>query len=51
MQRFIRKRLNKIYKLAVSVELVCSGVGSLTKIKDAVTEIKKISKQTLKGTK
>ncbi len=47
MQKYIKKRLRKIYKLAVSVEMVCSGVGSLTKIKDAVTEIKKISNQAL----
>ena len=48
MQKFIKKRLKKIYKLALSVEMVCTGVGSLTKVKDAMTKIKKVSKQILK---
>ena len=47
----IKKRLKKIYKLATYIEMVCTGVGSLTPIKDSVTEIQKISKQTLEGKK
>lgn len=48
MHKYIQKRLKKIHKLAVAVEMVCEGVGSLTKTKDAVTEIMKISAHLLK---
>ena len=40
--KFIDKKIRKIYKIAVYLESVCAGVGSLTPVKDAVTKIIKI---------
>ncbi len=40
--KYIQKRLKKMRKIANSLHEVCTGVGSLTPLKDAIEEIQKI---------
>lgn len=42
MYKFAEKKIKKIYKDNNSLYNYCIGVGSLSKVKDATAEIKKI---------
>ncbi len=49
LPKSISKRLKKILKIAISLQMDCSGIGSLTKIKDVADEIVKKTDQALKA--
>ncbi len=42
MYKFAKREVRKIYKLTSSLHDSCIAVGSLSKVKDAMTEIKTI---------